>query len=381
MITTQIVMKNKILFMAFLVALFTGCKKDEPEDQPVAKFSYVVSGMKVTFSNQSIHAKSYNWTFGDGQTSTDANPVKIYSNSGTYKVTLKATNATLSHTYEATITLSKAAPQAKFTYTKDGLFVTFRNQSTNAQSYSWNFGNGKTSTQQEPSITYSAAGTYSVSLTASNGETSDTYKQSIAVSYNQPKANFIYKTEAPLKVVLTNKSVYATSYEWDFGDGGSSTEMNPTHRYSSPGSYIITLVAKNPIGSQQYRATVKITAPKVFVKGIEYKYVGKTGKYYKSVCKDDDLITHTWWNTGYTPMLTQSNLPYPYPFNTPVEMTGLNGDNYYTVYVYWSNTTSGDGTQILKQKMYTSLITEYPDYIDLINDNSDTWIKVLFAYE
>ena len=86
------------------------------------------------------------------------------------------TNITLSDSYKATIDLSKLAPQAKFSYSTNGLEVSFKNQSTNAQSYVWNFGNGKTSTQKDPSITYSAEGTYSVSLTASNGETTDTYK-------------------------------------------------------------------------------------------------------------------------------------------------------------------------------------------------------------
>ena len=374
-------MKNKILFAALLAVVFIGCKKEEPEEQPVAKFTYAVNDMKVTFTNQSLHAKKYFWTFGDGSTTSEANPTKTYSGSGTYKVTLKATNITLSNTYEATINLSKPAPQAKFAYSTNGLEVTFKNQSTNAQSYNWNFGNGKTSTQKDPTITYSSAGTYSVSLTASNGETTDTYQQSISVSYKQPTASFTYKTEAPLKVVLTNTSTNATSYEWDFGDGKTSTEKNPTHRYSAVGSYIITLVAKNPSGSQQYRQTIQISAPKVFIKGIRYNYVGKKGKYYKSVCKDDDLITHTWWNTGYTPMLSDSNLPYSYIFTTPVEMTGLSGDNYYTVYVYWSNTTSGDGTQILKQKMYKESIMSYLDELEIQNDNWDTDISVLFEYK
>jgi hypothetical protein len=80
-------------------------------------------------------------------------------------------------------------------------------------------------------------------------------------------------------------------------------------------------------------------------------------------------------------MLTDSNLPYSYIFSSPVEMTGLNEDTYYTVCVYWNNSTSGDGTQILKQKMYTSQIQKYPEYIDIFNDNVDTWIKVLFKYQ
>lgn len=374
-------MKNKILLATLLVALFAGCKKEEPEAEPVAKFSYSVNDKTVTFTNKSLNAKSFYWTFGDGSATSEKSPVKKYSSAGTYTVTLKATNITKSSTYEATISLSNPAPQAKFSYSTNGLEVTFKNQSTNAQSYSWNFGNGKTSTQKDPTITYTSAGTYSVSLVASNGEKTDTYQQNVSVSYKQPTASFTFKTEAPLKVVLTNTSTNATSYEWDFGDGKTSTEKNPTHRYSAVGSYIITLVAKNPSGSQQYRQTVQITAPKVFVRGLRYESVGKKGKYYKSVCKDDDLFSGTWWNTNYTPMLTDNNLPYEYIFSSPIEMTGLSGDNYYTVYVYWNNTSSGDGTQILKQKLYTESIKLYLDELVLQNDNWDTTVSILFEYK
>ena len=375
-------MKYKILlFATLLTAIFSGCKKEEPEEQPIAKFTYSVKDKTVTFTNQSLHARSYYWTFGDGSSASEENPVKTYSKSGTYIVTLIATKLTLSNTYETAITLSQPAPQAIFSYSTNGLTVTFNNQSINAQSYSWDFGNGTTSTKKNPTITYNSAGTYSVSLTASNGETTHTYKQSIFVSYKQPTANFTYTTKAPLTVVLTNTSAYATSYEWDFGDGTISTEKNPTHRYSSVGSYIITLVAQNPAGSQQYRQSIKISAPKVYIRGIRYNDVGKTGKYYKSICKDDDLFTNTWWNTGYTPMLSNNNLPYSYIFSSSIEMTGLSGDNYYTVFVYWNNSTSGDGTQILKQKMYTEDIQKYPAELGLINDNLDTYISVLFEYK
>ena len=374
-------MKNKILLATLLVALFAGCKKEEPEAEPVAKFSYSVNDKTVTFTNQSLNAKSFYWTFGDGSATSEMSPVKKYSSAGTYTVTLKATNITKSSTYEATISLSNPAPQAKFSYSTNGLEVTFKNQSTNAQSYSWNFGNGKTSTQKDPTITYTSAGTYSVSLVASNGEKTDTYQQNVSVSYKQPTASFTFKTEAPLKVVLTNTSTNATSYEWDFGDGTTSTEKNPTHRYESIGSYIITLVAKNPSGSQQYRVTVNIPKPKVYVTGIQYVKVGQEGMYYRSVCKDDDFLTNTWWSTNYTPMLKASNLPYTYTFSSPIEMTGLDGDEYYTVYVYWNDKTSGDGTQILKQKMYTMAINLYEDYYYIANDPNTTQIRILMSYK
>ncbi len=361
--------------------LFAGCKKEEPEAEPVAKFSYSVNDKTVTFANQSLNAKSFYWTFGDGSATSEMSPVKKYSSAGTYTVTLKATNITKSSTYEATISLSNPTPQAKFSYSTNGLEVSFKNQSTNAQSYSWNFGNGKTSTQKDPTITYTSAGTYSVSLVASNGEKTDTYNQNVSVSYKQPTASFTFKTEAPLKVVLTNTSTNATSYEWDFGDGTTSTEKNPTHRYESIGSYIITLVAKNPSGSQQYRTTVNIPKPKVYVTGIQYLKVGQEGKYYRCVCKDDDFFTNTWWSTNYTPMLTASKLPYTYPFSSPIEMTGLDGDEYYTVYVYWNDKTSGDGTQILKQKMYTMAINLYEDYYYLASDANTTQIRILMSYK
>lgn len=375
-------MKKQILLLAIISIIIAGCKKEDPEEQPTAKFTYSVNDKEVTFTNQSLHAKSYYWTFGDGSSSSEVNPVKTYSNSGTYKITLKATNTSLSDTYESSITLSKPAPQAKFSYSTNGLLeVTFQNQSSNAESYSWDFGNGKTSTLTDPTVTYSSEGTYSVSLTANNGEITDTYKQTISVSYKQPTAKFTYKTEAPLKVVLTNTSTYATSYLWDFGDGKTSTAKSPTHRYESVGSYIVTLVAKNPSGSQEYRATVNIPKPKVYVTGIQYVKVGQKGMYYRSVCKDDDLVSNTWWTTKYTPMLTSSNLPYTYTFSSPVEMTGLDGDKYYTVYVYYNDQSNGDGTQILKQEMYTSVIELYEDYYYLASDANTTQIKILMSYK
>lgn len=377
-------MKNKILFTLALIGIgisFICCTHEEPEEQPIAKFSYTVKEKKVAFTNLSTNAQQFYWTFGDGSSTSEENPVKTYSSAGTYVVTLKATNITKTAICEETITVSNAMPQAKFSYSADGLEVSFKNQSTNAQTYLWNFGNGKTSTLKEPTITYDAAGTYAVTLTAKNGDLENSTKQNITVSYKQPTASFTYKKEAPLTVIFTNTSTNATSYNWDFGDGTISTEQNPTHRYDKIGTYTVTLVAENPSERKQYQASIKVTSPRVFVTGITYSCVGKPNKYYKCVCKDDDFFTTTWWNTNYTPMLTTSNMPYTYTFASPVEMTGLSEDEYYTVYVYWSNTSNGDGTQILKQKMYASWIQMYPNFEILISDNGDTMIKVNFSYK
>ena len=317
-------MKNKILLATLLVALFAGCKKEEPEAEPVAKFSYSVNDKTVTFTNQSLNAKSFYWTFGDGSVTSEKSPVKKYSSAGTYMVMLKATNITKSSTYEATISLSNPAPQAKFSYSTNGLEVTFKNQSTNAQSYSWNFGNGKTSTQKDPTITYTSAGTYSVSLVASNGDKTDTYRQSVIVSEIQPVASFSYKTEHPLKVVLTNNSSNATSYQWNFGDGTTSTEKNPTHRYNGKGVYKITLTAKNNSKSNTYNTNVTIEEPtKCYLSGYVISKVPKQNEYYQIRFTDQYTFSPDNFGTTAWTLLSNANLPKTYTFSSPKQITGF----------------------------------------------------------
>ena len=202
------------------------------------------------------------------------------------------------------------------------------------------------------------------------------------VTVYPPTAKFNYTLQQPLMVEFTNTSTEnPTKIVWDFGDSSTSTQTYPKHSYSTTGTYIVTLTVSNSAGQNSCRKSITIPTPRVFVAGIQYNKVGKENMYYKAVCKDDDFFTTTWWNTAYTPLLNNKSLPYKYMFTSPVEMDGLNEDNYYTVYVYWNTKTNGDGTQILKQKMSTSTIQKYPSSITLTNDNKDTQISVLFSYK
>ena len=154
-----------------------------PPPPPVAAFSAdVTSGtapLAVTFSDQSTGAPtSWSWTFGDGGTSTVQSPVHSYAAAGTYSVTLTASNAGGPNSLTKTnyITVSSAPPpppvaafSANVTSGPAPLAVTFTDQSTGAPTaWSWTFGDGATSTVQSPGHTYAAAGTYGVTLTASN---------------------------------------------------------------------------------------------------------------------------------------------------------------------------------------------------------------------
>jgi len=102
-------MKNyaKIVFATFLLAMaLSSCKKEEP---PKADFIYSIDVLEVTFTNMSERATSYLWDFGDGNTSTEENPVHVYTDGGTFTVSLKATGDGGSDTYEEDITLTKPA--------------------------------------------------------------------------------------------------------------------------------------------------------------------------------------------------------------------------------------------------------------------------------
>jgi PKD repeat protein len=214
----------------------------------------------VQFTDTSSGAPtSWLWTFGDGTTSTAQSPLHTYTSAGTYSVTLKATNGTGSNTSPTqSITVSNAAPVASFTAnpTSGGvpLAVQFTDTSSGTPtSWLWTFGDGTTSTVQSPLHNYTAAGTYSVTLKATNGSGSTTSPIQQVTAVNAPAASFTATPtsgNAPLAVQFTDTSTGPpTSWSWSFGDGTTSTAQNPSHTYATAGSYSVTLTATNTGGS------------------------------------------------------------------------------------------------------------------------------------
>jgi len=238
---------------------------------PVAAFSATpVSGvtpLDVVFTNQSTGTiTSWQWSFGDGQTSSAANSTHRYTTPGVYAVTLTASGPGGSdvETKVGYIQVSEpvAAPVAAFSATPTAgaapLAVQFTDQSTGSiTGWQWNFGDGTTSTAQSPAHTYNAAGLYTVTLTISGPGGSDVKAK---ISYIKvypppiaPDANFtaIPRTgRAPLAVQFTDASSGdVTSWVWSFGDGATSTARNPSHQYAAVGSYTVALTMIGPHGS------------------------------------------------------------------------------------------------------------------------------------
>lgn len=220
---------------------------------PVVDFGIGVSNLTVTFANLSLNAsQGYLWNFGDGNTSDEANPVHTYPSQGIYQVSLTATN----ECGESTISLqvpTGSLPQAQFSANYltgcTPFVVQFENQSSGngLNGFYWEFPGGtpSTSTDQNPTVSYDQAGSYTVMLTATNSLGSHKLEQPGLVNvFQTPTADFNYQTDG-YSVSFNNSTVGSTNYSWDFGDGATSQAENPTHDFAGPGVYQVMLTASN----------------------------------------------------------------------------------------------------------------------------------------
>jgi PKD repeat protein len=146
------------------------------------------------------------------------------------------------------------------------LVVTFTDESTDSPAtWDWDFGDGNTSTLQNPTNTYANDGTYTVSLTEENsiGTNATTMTGYIVVGATIPTAAFTASSltgSAPLTVQFTDSSTGSpTSWVWDFGDGSTGTAQNPSHEYTTAGTYTVSLTATNAEGSSTNTASQTIT--------------------------------------------------------------------------------------------------------------------------
>ncbi|HRU18555.1 MAG TPA: PKD domain-containing protein [Bacteroidia bacterium] len=163
----------------------------------------------------------------------------------------------------------KVAPVASFSYSGASVpapaTVTFTNNSTNATSYAWDFGDNGTSTEKDPQHTYTAGGVYAVQLTATGpGGTNSITKTVNIQNPTGPTAAFTFTgggCQAPCIVSFTDASIDATSWNWDFGDGQTSTQQNPTHTYTTGNNFSVQLSVSGPNGSNSTTKSVSVLAP------------------------------------------------------------------------------------------------------------------------
>ncbi len=236
---------------------------------PEVKFSSsdVCLGNASTFKNNSIGVSANAWSFGDGGTSTTANPTYTYKSSGSFNVSLTGTSSDGCKNTASRVVVVNANPTPSFTHTNtcQGADAKFTNTSGSG-SYQWSFGEGAVSSVTSPTHAYTKAGTYTVNLEMTNSNNcSATASKSITI-YDVPTADFSNMNGCEKTgVQFANNSVGGTSYAWSFGDAGTSSATNPNHTYSSAGNYtvVLTTTNSNNCSSQKSRVVTISALPTV----------------------------------------------------------------------------------------------------------------------
>jgi gliding motility-associated-like protein len=232
--------KPNVIAVKDVVSNFTG---------PVS----VCRGVTTNFTNTSVPASVNSfWDFGDGTFSILTNPTKAYATAGLYQIKLRNSYGTCADSIIKSITVLPL-PTPDFnapdvTDCKVPFTVNFNNISAGGSTYSWNFGDGGTSTQPNPSHTYNSLGNFNVTLvaTGANGCSDSITKnqfvriQKPIVGMNGfPKEGCVPYTINPTPNVTTVDGV--ATYLWDFGDGVTSTAQTPSHTYTIQGNYTVKL--------------------------------------------------------------------------------------------------------------------------------------------
>lgn len=241
------------------------------DDAPQADFLFSTSQLTAVFQNNSAgDIDSVLWDFGDGEMSSELNPVHAFAQPGTYTVALAVFGPCGQDVTALLVSVGNInvdPPVAAFTASPvqgcAPLAVNFDNDSQNAVRFSWIFSDGQPPFSLDntpPEITFDTPGTHTVYLIAENaaGER-DTASLSIEV-LEAPTADFSFQVTNNL-TTFGNLSANANAYEWHFGDGATSTAADPTNTYTNPGTYTVLLIASNGYCADTASQAVQIGNP------------------------------------------------------------------------------------------------------------------------
>jgi PKD repeat protein len=237
---------------------------------PGATFSWTPSvpneGVAVQFQDLSVSHDGivgWSWDLGDGTRTESTHPSHAYVSDGTFTVslTVRETDGDVS-TVAKTVTIADLDPVAVFSFNPvnpvEGIPTIFTNASSSYDgivSWSWNFGDGTTSTEQNPMHAYDQDGTFTAILTVREGDGDvSTRSSQITVLDSTPFADFALSPTEPRAgdpVSFTDRSVShdgIVAWEWDFGDGTTSKLQNPVHMYDQEGRFTATLTVREADG-------------------------------------------------------------------------------------------------------------------------------------
>jgi PKD repeat protein len=202
---------------------------------------------------------SWDWDFGDGNTSTQQSPVNLYAAPGTYNVELTVSDGTGTESVMYSVEVGSIV--AGFYYYDYGNgYLDFYDNSVGVITYwNWDFGDGTLDSGPFVTHQYIASGTYTVVLTVTDEIVTDTYSMDVSVTVPLA-ADFQVAELADGEVQFTDVSLGgATSWDWDFGDGNTSTAQNPSHTYAANGSYDVSLTASDGVTTHTLDVCISVT--------------------------------------------------------------------------------------------------------------------------
>jgi PKD repeat protein len=259
------------LYSLLAIILFAFFGKANAQCPVVPAYSFAPScqaDFEINFTNTSTAPggliDSYLWDFGDGTTSTATDPTHIFPGAGTYSVYLFVFDTSGCYDSVPHNVVASQLPVSAFTADTACLgetthFTDLSQPTGQILNWLWDFGDGNTSSLQNPTHTYALDGTYSVTLSVTDlSGCSNTIVQDVSVEA-LPLANFSFITEHCVGETVFFDDMshttngFITMWVWDFGDGTGDTIYYPSnpdieHIYQNPGQYTVTLTITNSLG-------------------------------------------------------------------------------------------------------------------------------------
>ncbi|NLO49753.1 MAG: PKD domain-containing protein [Bacteroidales bacterium] len=226
-----------------------------------ADTTFCLPGHPIQFTDLSLGAPAtWYWQFGDGGTANVQHPLHVYNTPGQYTVSLFVQKqSTVKFKTKPNYIKVLAPVVADFAADANiavcGQAIHFTDLTTgNPTWWHWDFGNGTTSTLQNPEIAYENWGTYNVTLIAANEWLGDTITKIACIQILKPLVAEFYALpyrpwNGQTVYFVDQSSGNPDSWLWDFGDGATATDRYATHLYTSPGYYTVTLTVSDMLQS------------------------------------------------------------------------------------------------------------------------------------